>query len=149
MLELNDVLQASERIRPYIVHTPLLRTPALDELIGCQVYIKPEMFQLTGSFKVRGASSRITLLTQQERERGVVTASSGNHAKAIAYTAKKMGIRATVVMPENPNPAKLAGIRKSVDFAVQENSLYPVYEYPFVVADRYPVLHPALPFVSL
>lgn len=70
MLELNDVLQASERIRPYIVHTPLLRTPALDELIGCQVYIKPEMFQLTGSFKVRGASSRMTLLTQQERERG-------------------------------------------------------------------------------
>ena len=62
MLELNDVLQASERIRPYIVHTPLLRTPALDELIGCQVYIKPEMFQLTGSFKVRGASSRMTLL---------------------------------------------------------------------------------------
>ena len=112
MLELNDVLQASERIRPYIVHTPLLRTPALDELFGCQVYIKPEMFQLTGSFKVRGASSRMTLLTQQERERGVVTASSGNHAKAMAYTAKKMGIRATVVMPENPNPAKLAGIRK-------------------------------------
>ncbi len=112
MLELNDVLQARERIEPYIIHTPLLRMQALDEYLGCQVYLKPEMFQKTGSFKVRGATSRMTLLTPQEREHGVVTASSGNHAKAMAYAAKQMGIRATVVMPEGPNPAKLAGIRK-------------------------------------
>lgn len=112
MLELKDVQQAYERIRSYIVHTPLLRTPALDEFIGCQVYVKPEMFQLTGSFKVRGATSRMTLLTEEERRRGVVTASSGNHAKAMAYAARKMGIKATVVMPEGPNPAKLAGIHK-------------------------------------
>lgn len=112
MLELKDVQQAYARIRSYVIHTPLLRIPALDKLIGCQVYVKPEMFQLTGSFKVRGATSRMTLLTEEERKKGVVTASSGNHAKAMAYTAKQMGIKATVVMPEGPNPAKLAGIRK-------------------------------------
>lgn len=112
MLELKDVQQAYARIRSYVIHTPLLRIPALDKLIGCQVYVKPEMFQLTGSFKVRGATSRMTLLTEEERKKGVVTASSGNHAKAMAYTANRMGIKAVVVMPEGPNPAKLAGIRK-------------------------------------
>lgn len=112
MLELKDVQQAYARIRSYVIHTPLLRIPALDKLIGCQVYVKPEMFQLTGSFKVRGATSRMTLLTEEERKKGVVTASSGNHAKAMAYMANRMGIKAVVVMPEGPNPAKLAGIRK-------------------------------------
>lgn len=112
MLELKDVQQACARIRSYVIHTPLLRIPALDKLIGCQVYVKPEMFQLTGSFKVRGAASRMTLLTEEERKKGVVTASSGNHAKAMAYMAKRMGIKVAVVMPEGPNPAKLAGIRK-------------------------------------
>lgn len=112
MLELKDVQQARQRIQPYIIRTPLLRTPALDGIMGCQVYLKPEMFQVTGSFKVRGATSRMTLLTQAERQRGVVTASSGNHAKAMAHAARQMGIKAAVVMPENPNPAKLAGIRR-------------------------------------
>ena len=112
MLELKDVQDAYKRIRPYIIHTPLLRAPTLDEFIGCKVYLKPEMFQLTGSFKVRGATSRMTLLTEDERRNGVVTASSGNHAKAVAYAARKMGIKATIVLPEGPNPAKLAGIQK-------------------------------------
>lgn len=111
MLELKDVLEARERIADWIIHTPLLRMPALDEALGCQVYLKPENLQLTGSFKVRGASSRMLLMNEDERRRGVVTASSGNHAKAVACVAERMGIRATVVMPENPNPAKLQGIR--------------------------------------
>lgn len=112
MLSWKDVQQARERIRPFAVRTPLLRAPALDAWLGCQVYLKPEMLQRTGSFKVRGASSRMTLLTEEERGRGVVTASSGNHAKAVAYVAQCLGIDATVIMPENPNPAKLEGIRK-------------------------------------
>lgn len=112
MLQLKDVLEARERIADYIVHTPLLRVEELDEVLGCQVYLKPENLQRTGSFKVRGASSRMLLMGEKEKENGVVTASSGNHAKAVAFVAGRMGIRATVVMPENPNPAKLEGIRR-------------------------------------
>ena len=111
MLSLSDVQEARQRIAGYILHTPLLRVPALDRSLGCQVYLKPENLQLTGSFKVRGAASRMTLLNEDERRRGVVTASSGNHAKALAYIARQMGVRATVIMPVQPNPAKLEGIR--------------------------------------
>lgn len=112
MLTLNDVLKARERIADYVIHTPLLRLPSLDEELGCRVYVKPENLQVTGSFKVRGAASRMSLLSEAEKSRGVVTASSGNHAKAVAYVAQRMGIQATVIMPEDPNPAKLEGIRR-------------------------------------
>lgn len=111
MLSLKDVQEARKRISGYVLHTPLLRVPALDDVLGCQVYLKPENLQLTGSFKVRGATSRMMLLSEEEKRRGVVTASSGNHAKAVAYAAKRMGVSATVIMPVDPNPAKLAGIR--------------------------------------
>lgn len=110
MLSLTDVQKARIRISEYAVHTPLLRVPALDKALGCQVYLKAENLQRTGSFKVRSASSRMLLLSEGEKQRGVVTASSGNHAKAVAYIAKRMGVQATVIMPENPNPAKLNGI---------------------------------------
>lgn len=112
MLSLKDVREARERIHGRAVHTPLLRAPSLDKVLGCQVYLKAENLQTTGSFKVRGATSRMTLLSEEEKRRGVVTASSGNHAKAVAYAAWNMGIRATVVMPVEPNPAKLEGIRR-------------------------------------
>lgn len=111
MLALRDVLEARDRIAPYVTHTPLLRAAALDERMGCRVYLKPENLQQTGSFKLRGATSRMLLLGGEERRRGVVTASSGNHAKAVAFAARRLGIPAVVVMPVDPNPAKLAGIR--------------------------------------
>jgi threonine dehydratase len=110
-LSLADVFAARKRVSPYIRRTPLLRIPALDKAMGCEVYIKPENLQYTGSFKLRGAASRLTLLTNEEKIRGVITASSGNHAKALAYAAQKLCIKALIVMPTNCNPAKLAGVR--------------------------------------
>ena len=111
MLTYNDVLAARERIAPYVLHTPLLRVPALDSTLGCTVYIKPESLQKTGSFKLRGAASAILSLTDGQKARGVVACSSGNHAQGVACAAQLLGIDAVIVMPENANPVKLSGTR--------------------------------------
>ena len=111
MLTYNDVLAARERIAPYVLHTPLLRVPALDGALGCTVYIKPESLQKTGSFKLRGAANAILALTDGQKARGVVACSSGNHAQGVACAAQLLGIDAVIVMPENANPVKLSGTR--------------------------------------
>lgn len=112
MFTYQDVQAARERIAPYIVRTPLLRVPALDEALGCQVYLKHEGFQPMGAFKLRGAMNKALSLTPEERARGLVCASSGNHAQGVAYAAHKLGCRAVIVMPTNANPVKLAGVKK-------------------------------------
>lgn len=112
MIQWQDVIQAKERISSHIVRTPLLRIPALDEAVGCQVYLKHEGFQPMGAFKLRGAMNKALSLTPEERERGLVCASSGNHAQGVAYAAHKLGCRAVIVMPTNVNPVKLAGVKK-------------------------------------
>ena len=98
-LNLCEIEKARERIAPYIVKTPLLRLKNLDKYLGCEVYVKPECMQNTGSFKFRGAMNKILSLTKDELQRGIVAASSGNHGKAIAYAAKKLGVKATIVLP--------------------------------------------------
>ena len=109
MLTLQDVLKARERISPYIRHTPLLRLPALDKLAGFEVYIKPENLQFTGSFKLRGASNKLLSLSAEEKKRGVIAASSGNHAQGVAAAAAALGVDALIVMPENAPALKVAG----------------------------------------
>lgn len=111
MITYQDVLAAQQRIAPYIAHTPLLRVPALDAVLGCQVYLKPENLQITGSFKIRGAANAMLCLTDAQKQNGVVCCSSGNHAQGVACAAKLLGIDAVIVMPENVNPVKLAGTK--------------------------------------
>lgn len=106
------VKEAKERIEKYIYKTPLLRVEALDEVLNCKVYLKPENFQKTGSFKLRGALNKILSLNEDERKRGIVASSSGNHAQGVAYAAKMLGIDAKIVMPENVNPVKLENVKK-------------------------------------
>ncbi len=111
MIQLTDVQQAQKRIQPYVLRTPLLRQPALDPILGCQVYLKHEGFQFTGSFKLRGATNALLSLTEEERRRGVVAASSGNHAQGVACAAQRLGVDAVIVMPTNVNPVKLEGCK--------------------------------------
>lgn len=111
MITYQDVLAAQQRIAPYTAHTPLLRVPALDAALGCQVYLKPENLQITGSFKIRGAANAMLSLTDAQKESGVVCCSSGNHAQGVACAAKLLGLDAVIVMPENANPVKLAGTK--------------------------------------
>ena len=96
---LADVLAARERVRGNVYYTPCPRSEMLSKLTGNQVYLKLENLQMTGSFKERGALNRVALLTPEERARGVVAASAGNHAQGVAYHATKRGVRSVIVMP--------------------------------------------------
>lgn len=110
-MTLETIRAAHARIAPYIVQTPLLRLPALDDTLGCEVYAKAECMQRTGAFKLRGAMNKILSLTDTERARGFVAASSGNHGRAVAYAAQRFGTRACIVMPETAPAVKQAAIR--------------------------------------
>lgn len=110
-MTLETIRAAHARIAPYIVQTPLLRLPALDDALGCEVYVKAECMQRTGAFKLRGAMNKILTLTDAERARGFVAASSGNHGRAVAYAAQRFGTHACIVMPRTAPPVKQAAIR--------------------------------------
>jgi threonine dehydratase len=110
-LSLQDIRAAAARIAPYAVRTPLLTSLALDAVSGARVLIKPEVLQRTGSFKMRGAMSRLSLLSPDERGRGVVAFSSGNHAQAVAYAAQLLGTLAVIVMPSDAPALKIANTR--------------------------------------
>jgi threonine dehydratase len=111
-LALDDIRAAEERIRPLIRETPLLPAGELSRRLGARVVLKAENLQLTGSFKVRGASNRIALLSEAERAAGVVAASAGNHAQGVAFAARRLGTKATAVMPIEASLAKVAAVRQ-------------------------------------
>ena len=98
-LTLPDIVEARERIRDQVVLTPCTRSMAFDDLLACSPWLKFETRQRTGSFKDRGALNKLLQLSEEERSRGIVTASAGNHAQAVAYHATRLGIPARVVMP--------------------------------------------------
>ena len=107
----NDVLAARERISPYLQPTALHRYPALDALVGTETCVKHENHQPICAFKVRGGINLVSQLSDDERRRGVITASTGNHGQSIAYAARLFGVRAIVCVPEGANPVKVASIR--------------------------------------
>jgi threonine dehydratase len=108
---LADVLEARRRISPYLPPTPLYAYAGLDEMLGAKVFVKHENHQPIGAFKIRGGVNLVSQLTDDERERGVVTASTGNHGQSIAYAARLFGVRAIVCVPEGANPVKVASMR--------------------------------------
>ncbi|HKP19711.1 MAG TPA: threonine/serine dehydratase [Gaiellaceae bacterium] len=107
----DDVLAARERIAPHLPPTALNRYPALDELVGTEVWVKHENHQPVGAFKVRGGVNLVAQLSDDEGRRGLVTASTGNHGQSIAFAARLFGVRAIVCVPEQANPVKIASIR--------------------------------------
>jgi threonine dehydratase len=107
---LRDVFDARRRISPHLSATPLARYPALDEIVGATVHVKHENHQPTGAFKLRGGLNLMSRLSPDERARGVITASTGNHGQSIAYAAKLFGVQATVCVPEGANPVKVAAM---------------------------------------
>ncbi len=106
-----DVRLARQRIRPLANETPLINSRVLSTLVGCSVYLKLESLQETGSFKVRGAANRMLTLTPEEKERGVITVSTGNHGRAVAYVAQRLDIAATICIPEGVPSNKVEAIR--------------------------------------
>ena len=107
----SDFEAARERIAPHIKRTPLLTSRQLNERTGFDIRLKAEMFQRVGSYKIRGPLNKFALMPEEQKRRGVVCSSAGNHAQGVALAAKIHGIRAVVCMAENATPAKVAATR--------------------------------------
>ena len=111
MLELADIQQAAERVRGQVLDTPCVESRTLSQLTGTQLFLKMENLQFTASFKERGACNKLAQLTDQEKARGVIAMSAGNHAQGVAYHAERLGIPATIVMPSFTPGVKVARTR--------------------------------------
>ncbi len=155
MVDATDVEKAAERLDGVSVRTPLLQNFALDRLAGGKVLIKPECLQVTGSFKIRGAYNRLSQLTDEQASNGVVAWSSGNHAQGVAAAGALLGIRTTIVMPEDAPRAKLenterlggevvtydryTGDREAIAMQIaaeRDAALVPSYDHEHIIAGQ-------------
>jgi threonine dehydratase len=107
---LADVLEARRRIAPHLNPTPLYSYAGLDELLGTKAFVKHENHEPVGAFKVRGGVNLVSRLSPEVRRRGVIAASTGNHGQSIAFAARLFGVRATICVPEDANPVKVASM---------------------------------------
>lgn len=123
-IDLDDIRAAAARIAGLVERTPALRARELTDRTGFPVHLKAECLQSTGSFKVRGAANTVLSLAEDERERGVVACSSGNHGLAVAWVARQVGIPATICLPAWVDPAKLDRIREQEARAVIAGATY-------------------------
>jgi len=105
------LLQIHDKIKPYIHHTPILTSHLINEMLGADVYFKCENFQRMGAFKMRGATNALLSLTEEQKNKGVVTHSSGNFAQAVALAAKLLDIDTFIVMPENASQSKKDAVK--------------------------------------
>ncbi len=143
---IEDVRRAVQAIAGAIAKTPLVPAPVLSEIAGCEVWLKLETQHPTGSFKERGALNKLLTLNDNERGAGVVAMSAGNHAQGVAYHARRLGIPATIVMPEGTPFTKidrtqslgatvvlkgdnLVAARRAADTLAKERGLVPVHPY--------------------
>jgi threonine dehydratase len=110
-LTLDDFKAARARIAQHIKHTPLLTSQQLSERTGFDIRLKAELFQKVGSYKIRGPLNKFALMSEEQKRRGVVCSSAGNHAQGVALAARIHGIRAVVCMAENATPAKIAATK--------------------------------------
>jgi len=110
--QLKDI-QAAQRAFEGVIHpTPVIRSAYLSQILGSEIFLKLENLQETGSFKVRGAYNRLRHLGPEERSKGVIAASAGNHAQGVAWASKLLSIRATIVMPEDVSLRKLIAVKE-------------------------------------
>jgi threonine dehydratase len=121
---IDDIMLARRRLQGIARSTPLERSDTLSRMLEAEVFIKPENLQKTGAFKIRGAYNRIAALTEQERKRGVIAASAGNHGQALAHAASRAGVKATIVMPASAAIAKVAATRSYGQTVVLEGVDY-------------------------
>ena len=112
MLTLDLIKQAAERIAGRVHRTPVMTSQSFNEVAGCEVFFKCENLQRAGAFKARGATNKILSLSDDEKKRGVLAVSSGNHAQAVALAAREAGVKAVVCIPDDAPKMKVAGMRK-------------------------------------
>ncbi len=153
LVDLDNLRRAAKGLEGVAVRTPLLPLGTLSARLGVPVRLKAEFLQPVGAFKIRGAWTAISRLAPDDRARGVVTHSSGNHAQAVAFAGKRFGIRTVIVMPENSAAVKVAGVRShgaeivfcarheraAVSSAIAERDnlvMIPPYEHADVIAGQ-------------
>jgi threonine dehydratase len=134
---IDDVRAAAARIAPYIHRTPLFDSATLSRLTGTRLGLKAENLQRTGAFKARGALNALLTLTAEQRERGVITLSAGNHGQGLAYAAKIAAVRCVVFMPQNAVPTKVAAVKEYG----AEARFAPSMETVFAAMDEYRDTH--------
>ncbi|MGY2342479.1 hydroxyectoine utilization dehydratase EutB [Pseudomonas sp. SDO5532_S415] len=154
-LQLNDIYLARQRIESLVRRTPMEYSPSLSQRVGVAVYLKLESQQITGSFKLRGASNAVAQLGVEEKARGVVAASTGNHGRALAYAASRQGVKATICLSHRVPANKVQAIRdlgaqvcivgQSQDDAQREAeriareqgaTLLPPFDHPAIIAGQ-------------
>ena len=113
MVTLKDIQSAHARISPFIHRTPILTNTSLDELTGAKLFFKCENFQKAGSFKIRGATNAVELLSDEDFNRGVATTSSGNHGAALSMAVSRRGGTTKVVMPHNTPKIKVNNVERN------------------------------------
>lgn len=123
-VELFAILRAARRLEGRIVRTPLVYSPVLSAQTGSEVWLKPENWQYTGSFKLRGALNKMAQLSDEDRRRGVITASAGNHAQGVALAGQLLGTSVLVVAPQGTPQTKMDGIRQYGADVLLEGSFY-------------------------
>lgn len=150
-----DVQSAAERLKGIANRTPVMTSRTLNEQVGAEIFLKCENFQRVGAFKFRGAYNAISRLSQSEKQRGVITYSSGNHAQAVALVGKLLGVRTIIVMPENApatkraategygaqvityNPAESDRKKLAEGLAAEHGyTIIPPYDHPHVIAGQ-------------
>ena len=112
MITIEDIKRAQDLVGDQLIKTPCTYSTTLSDHTNCKVYLKLENLQLTGAYKVRGALNRLMNLSEEEKAKGVIASSAGNHAQGVALAAKKLGISATIVMPETTPLSKIQGTKK-------------------------------------
>ena len=111
IVTIDDIREAAQRLHGEVSETPCLPSRTLSAICGCEIFLKFENLQFTASFKERGALNKMAQLTPEERAKGVLAVSAGNHAQAVAYHAERMGIAATIVMPRFASSVKVENTR--------------------------------------
>lgn len=145
MLTLEKFEEASEIVRKVTSETKLIYSEFLSNQTGNKVYLKPENMQLTGAYKLRGAYYKISTLTPEEREKGLITASAGNHAQGVAYAAKKYGVKAVIVMPTTTPLMKVNRTKSYGAEVILKGNVYDeACEYAYQLAEEngYTFIHP-------
>lgn len=145
MIELEEIKKAKQRLKGIIRETPVAYAPILSKEAQANIYLKKENLQLTGSFKLRGAFNKIASLSDEERAKGVVAASAGNHAQGVAFSSKHFGCEATIVMPEATPLLKVSGVKSHGANVVLHGSNYDeAYKYAteFATTKNATFVHP-------
>ncbi len=137
MIELSQIVKAKRLISDVVAKTPFVYAPILSDKVKANVFLKKENLQLTGAYKIRGAFNKIASLSEEEKQRGVVAASAGNHAQGVAYSARHFGIKAVIIMPEATPLLKVTGTKAlGAEVILHGDNYDEAYEYALKYAEE-------------